>query len=77
MCWCAAAGADISMLEKVQTAAEARELSKACQDLLAELEASKKPYVSAIMGSCLGGGLEVSRCQRWATLTTSSCLRWP
>ncbi|XP_037068080.1 trifunctional enzyme subunit alpha, mitochondrial-like [Pollicipes pollicipes] len=54
------AGADISMLERVKSAAEARELSKACQDLLAEVEASKKPFVSAIMGSCLGGGLEVA-----------------
>lgn len=32
----------------------------ACQDLLMEIEKSPKPYVCAIMGSCLGGGLEVS-----------------
>jgi len=31
----------------------------ACQDLLMEIEKSKKPFVAAIMGSCLGGGLEV------------------
>lgn len=54
------AGADITMIERVKTAEEAEALSKACQDLLFEMEASKKPYVSAIMGSCLGGGLEVA-----------------
>ena len=31
----------------------------ACQDLLMEMEQSRKPIVAAIMGSCLGGGLEV------------------
>ena len=51
------AGADISMLERVQSAEEAQTLSKACQDLLDELETSKKPFVSAIMGTALGGGL--------------------
>ena len=53
------AGADISMLERVKSAEEAQALSKACQDLLDELEASKKPFVAAIMGTALGGGLEV------------------
>jgi len=47
------------MLQKCKTAEEAAELSKACQDLLMEIEKSPKPYVCAIMGSCLGGGLEV------------------
>ena len=55
------AGADISMLERVQSAEEAEALSKACQVLLDEMEASKKPFVSAIMGTALGGGLEVRR----------------
>lgn len=54
------AGADISMIERVKSADEARQLSEACQKLLEELEKSQKPYVSAIMGSCLGGGLEVA-----------------
>ncbi len=30
-----------------------------CQDILFDVEKSKKPIVAAIMGSCLGGGLEV------------------
>ncbi|XP_043234266.1 trifunctional enzyme subunit alpha, mitochondrial-like isoform X1 [Amphibalanus amphitrite] len=54
------AGADISMLERVQSVEEGQALSKACQDLLDEMEASKKPFVSAIMGTALGGGLEVA-----------------
>ena len=34
-------------------------MNLACQDMLMEMEHSKKPIVAAIMGSCLGGGLEV------------------
>ncbi|KAJ8916200.1 hypothetical protein NQ315_016339 [Exocentrus adspersus] len=57
---CFIAGADISMLESVKTAEEATELSKACQKILQQLEDSKKPFVAAIQGSCLGGGLETA-----------------
>lgn len=57
---CFIAGADIEMLEKCKTAEEASTLSKACQDILFRVEKSKKPYVAAIMGSCLGGGMEVA-----------------
>ena len=47
------------MLQRCKSASEATGLSKACQDVLFEVENSKKPIVAAIMGSCLGGGLEV------------------
>jgi len=57
---CFIAGADITMLKACKTADEAAALSKACQDLLFRVEKSKKPVVAAIMGSCLGGGLEVA-----------------
>jgi len=57
---CFIAGADITMLKACKTADEAEALSKACQDLLFRVEKSKKPMVAAIMGSCLGGGLEVA-----------------
>jgi len=57
---CFIAGADINMLAKCKTAEEATALSKGCQDLLFEVEKSKKPVVAAIQGSCLGGGLEVA-----------------
>lgn len=57
-CWIA--GADIKMLEKVGSAEEATKLSKEMQDFLFKVEQSPKPFVAAIMGSCLGGGLETA-----------------
>lgn len=54
------AGADISMLAAATTKQEIYTLSKGAQDSLAKIEASQKPYVAAIMGVCLGGGLEVA-----------------
>nr|CAG4647683.1 EOG090X01G2 [Moina brachiata] len=57
---CFIAGADITMLQKCKTAEEASSLSKGCQDFLFEVEKCQKPVVAAIMGSCLGGGLEVA-----------------
>lgn len=57
---CFIAGADISMIEKCRSVEAASELSKACHDILFRIEKSKKPVVAAIMGSCLGGGLEVA-----------------
>lgn len=57
---CFIAGADITMIESCKTAEEATALSKSCQDILFRLEKSKKPVVAAVMGSCLGGGLEVA-----------------
>lgn len=57
---CFIAGADISMLEACKSKEEVSGLSKAGQDLLSEIEKSKKPVVAAIMGTCLGGGLEVN-----------------
>ncbi|CAB3383376.1 Hypothetical predicted protein [Cloeon dipterum] len=57
---CFIAGADIKMLEKCKTVEEATTISKNGQRILAQVENSKKPVVAAIMGSCLGGGLEVA-----------------
>ena len=45
---------------RVKSAEEASKLSKACQDFLNDVEKSSKPVVAAIMGSCLGGGLETA-----------------
>jgi hypothetical protein len=45
---------------RCKTAEEATALSKGCQDFLFEVEKSRKPIVAAIMGSCLGGGLETA-----------------
>jgi len=57
---CFIAGADINMLGACNTAEDATAMSKSCQDMLAQVEQSKKPVVAAIQGSCLGGGLEVA-----------------
>jgi len=56
---CFIAGADINMLSKCKTAEEGTKISQDGQRILAKVENSKKPVVAAIMGSCLGGGLEV------------------
>lgn len=54
------AGADIKMIESCKTSEEIYELSKLGQKIFFDIEKSKKPVVSAIMGPCLGGGLEVA-----------------
>ena len=54
------AGADIRMLKRCKNAAEATAISKEGQDFFELLERSPKPIVSAIMGQCLGGGLELA-----------------
>lgn len=47
------------MLQACKTAEEVEALSRNGQTLLQKVEDCKKPIVAAIMGSCLGGGLEV------------------
>lgn len=56
---CFIAGADIGMLESLKTYEEVRSVSREAQKVLDRVESSSKPVVAAIMGSCLGGGLEV------------------
>ncbi|MCL4148697.1 UNVERIFIED_CONTAM: hypothetical protein GTU68_010896 [Idotea baltica] len=57
---CFIAGADINLLSTIKSAEEATKLSRGVQQFLNIFETSKKPFVAAIMGSCLGGGLEVA-----------------
>ncbi|GFN81355.1 fatty acid oxidation complex subunit alpha [Plakobranchus ocellatus] len=54
------AGADINMLSACKTKEELQEKSVSGQKMFQKLEDSKKPFVAAIMGSCLGGGLELA-----------------
>jgi enoyl-CoA hydratase/long-chain 3-hydroxyacyl-CoA dehydrogenase len=48
------------MLAACKSAAEASALSLAGQQAFARIEASSKPVVAAIMGSCMGGGFELA-----------------
>merc|ERR1719411_823128 len=48
------------MIAACKSAEEAQELSKGCQDFLNRVASSSKPVVAAIMGPCLGGGLETA-----------------
>lgn len=57
---CFVAGADITMLEASKSAEETAAKSREGQSILAEIEKSTKPFVSAIQGSCLGLGLETA-----------------
>lgn len=57
---CFIAGADIGMLESLKTVQEVTAVSHTGQHILGLIESSKKPIVAAIMGPCLGGGLEVA-----------------
>jgi len=54
------AGADISQLEKINTAEEASELAKQGHAVFARLEGLNMPVIAAIHGACLGGGLELA-----------------
>ncbi len=54
------AGADISTIQKIKSEKEAAELSRSLQAVLDEIERSAIPYVAAIDGACLGGGLELA-----------------
>ena len=63
------AGADIDELQHVATAADGEELSRSGQRLLNRLAALPKPFVAAIHGAALGGGLEVALACRYRVAT--------
>ncbi|MCM2679226.1 fatty acid oxidation complex subunit alpha FadJ [Echinimonas agarilytica] len=54
------AGADISMLDACETAAEAEALALSGHEVFSEIENFHVPVVAAIDGTCLGGGLELA-----------------
>ncbi|KJH41966.1 fatty acid oxidation complex, alpha subunit [Dictyocaulus viviparus] len=54
------AGADVEMLKKAKNHSDGANISRQAQDQFNKLEHSRKPIVAAIMGSCMGGGLELA-----------------
>lgn len=54
------AGADISMISECNNIQETEELARSGQEIFNHIEQSKKPFVAAVMGDCLGGGLELA-----------------
>lgn len=62
---CFIAGADIGMIESCKTKEEVVNLSKRGHEIFRRIESSRKPYVAAIQGSCLGGGLETALACRY------------
>ncbi|PKH08008.1 fatty acid oxidation complex subunit alpha FadJ [Moritella sp. Urea-trap-13] len=54
------AGADVTMIDACETAADAEQLSLEGHRVMGELEALNIPVVAAIHGPCLGGGLELA-----------------
>ncbi len=54
------AGADLAMLERTVTAAEAEAIARAGHATVARLVALAKPVVAAVHGAALGGGFEVA-----------------
>lgn len=57
---CFIAGADIAQLRDCATPEALTSLSTKGQDVLSKIASSKKKFVAAIEGVCLGGGLEVA-----------------
>ncbi|XP_045511230.1 trifunctional enzyme subunit alpha, mitochondrial [Colias croceus] len=57
---CFIAGADIGMIESCTTKDEVVALAKSGHSIFHQMEKSRKPYIAAIQGSCLGGGLETA-----------------
>ena len=54
------AGADIKEIHTIQHAQQGEELTLRGQSILNKLENSAKPFIAAINGMCLGGGLELA-----------------
>lgn len=57
---CFVAGADIKMISKMKSQAEAERIILEGQDFFNKMVAAPIPIVSAIKGTCLGGGLELA-----------------
>jgi len=66
------AGADIDELRRVTSPMEGEALSRGGQQLLNRLAAMPKPFIAAIHGAALGGGLEIALACRYRIATNHS-----
>ncbi|RUO59404.1 fatty acid oxidation complex subunit alpha FadJ [Pseudidiomarina insulisalsae] len=65
------AGADISMIDDCDNAADAESLARQGQAMFDRIEQLKVPAVAAIDGACLGGGLELAMACHYRICTDS------
>jgi len=68
---CFVAGADIQMINKVTSAEEGAAMSRGGQEMFKRIENSKKPFLAAINGPALGGGLELAMACHYRVATTA------
>src|SRR5258706_14862725 len=54
------AGADINEFTKIETAEQAQAFSRETHELFRRIELAPKPFIAAINGLALGGGLELA-----------------
>jgi len=54
------AGADINEIKQIESADRAVELLRAGHQVFNRIEQARKPFIAAINGYCLGGGLELA-----------------
>ena len=66
------AGADIKMLNAVASAEQASQLVARGQELFNRMSDSSKPFIAAIHGPCLGGGLELALACHYRIATDDS-----
>ncbi|MGI9089807.1 MAG: fatty acid oxidation complex subunit alpha FadJ [Gemmatimonadaceae bacterium] len=63
------AGADIEELRDIDDASDGERLSREGHALVEHFEKSRIPFVAAIHGACLGGGLEAALACKWRIVT--------